>query len=254
MLVALAVAGSVAVVAHRFGLLTLGGAVAAAAVGAAALFAGAAWAILLLFFFISSTALSRWRAAERDRLLRPLVEKDGPRDAIQVLANGGVFAAAAVLSTRGDVFTWQAIAAGAIAAATSDTWSTEVGTVLGGTPRTIFGGQMVAPGTSGGVTVAGSVAALAGAFAVALVVSALSWQGAFYAVFAGGLAGSFIDSVLGNKVQERRWCPKCEQPTERRTHTCGTTSLHRGGIRGCDNDVVNLMSTIAGGLITWTLT
>lgn len=251
MIAAFAVAALFAAIARQLRLLTASGAVAAAMVGGATLFAGLSWAILLLFFFTTSTAVSRWRAAERDRLVAPLVEKGGPRDAIQVLANGGLFALAATLSTRGDAFTWQAVAAGAIAAATSDTWSTEVGTVAGGTPVGILSGRQVAPGTSGGITMQGTMAALAGAFAAAIVTTVVGWPIPWHAVLAGGIAGSIIDSVLGSAVQERRWCQSCGVQTERRIHACGTSTVYRGGIRGCDNDVVNLMSTIAGAVITW---
>ena len=250
-LVAFTIAALIAAIAHRLRLLTAGGAVAATVAGGAAVLAGLSWVILLLFFFTTSTALSRWHAAERDRLVSPLVEKEGPRDAVQVVANGGLFALAAILSTRGDAFAWQAVAAGAIAAATSDTWSTEVGTVLGGIPIGILNGRQVAPGTSGGITMQGTMAALTGAFAAALITVIMGWPVPLHAVFAGGIGGSIFDSVLGSAVQERRWCQNCGVHTERRVHSCGTSSVYRGGIRGCDNDVVNLMSTIAGAVITW---
>ena len=250
-MIAFTIAALIAAIAYRLRLLTVSGAVAAAFTGGAAFFAGMSWAILLLFFFTTSTALSRWRAAERDRLVASFLEKGGPRDAIQVLANGGLFALAALLSTRGDAFAWQAVAAGAIAAATSDTWSTEVGTVLGGAPRAIVSGRQVAPGTSGGITIQGIMAALIGSFATALVTAILGWPIPMLAVFAGGIAGSLADSLLGATVQERRWCPGCETQTERHIHSCGTSTVHRGGRGGCDNDVVNLMSTIAGAVITW---
>lgn len=253
MIVALAIAGSIALAAHRLRLLTIGGAVAATLVGAAALHAGISWAVVLLFFFTTSTLLSRWRAVERDLLVRPVIAKEGPRDAMQVLMNGGVFAVAAILATQADAYTFQAIAAGAIAASTSDTWSTEVGTVLGGTPKTIFGRREVAPGTSGAISLNGTFAALIGALAVGMVTAALGWPTPVLAVFAGGLAGSITDSALGATVQERRWCPGCDAPTERRSHSCGTTSVYRGGIVGCNNDVVNLAGTIAGAVVTWTL-
>jgi len=194
-LVAFTIAGLIAAIAHRLRLLTAGGAVAATVAGGAAVLAGLSWVILLLFFFTTSTALSRWRAAERDRLVSPLVEKEGPRDAVQVVANGGLFALAAILSTRGDAFAWQAVAAGAIAAATSDTWSTEVGTVLGGIPIGILNGRQVAPGTSGGITMQGTMAALTGAFAAALITVIMGWPVPLHAVFAGGIGGSIFDSV-----------------------------------------------------------
>jgi len=254
MIVALAVAGAVAIMAYGARLLTAGGAIAATFVGAAALVGGRSWVVMLLFFFASSSALSRWRGAERDKLVQPLVEKGGRRDAIQVLVNGGVFGVAAMLSTMGDIVTWHAVGAGAVAAATADTWSTEIGTVLGGTPRLILSGREVVPGTSGGVTVAGTIAGFVAAVLAGFLTAAMDWGTPVAAIAAGGVAGSVVDSVLGAVVQERRWCGNCSVATERRVHSCGTTTEHRGGIRGCDNDIVNLMSTIAGATVTWTLT
>lgn len=253
MTLALAAATAVALVAFALRLLTFGGAVAAVFVGSAAVMAGANWVVLLLFFFISSSALSRWRDADRTRLTESLVEKSATRDAVQVLANGAVFAVAALLSTTGNAAAWQAVGAGAMAAAVSDTWSTETGTVLGGTPRLIIGGRPVPPGTSGGVTLAGSLTAVAAAILTALV--AWGMQGTpVPAVLLGGTAGTLADSLLGASVQERRWCDTCKVLTERRVHTCGTPTTHRGGIRGCSNDIVNLLSTVAGGAVTWILT
>ncbi len=254
MIVALASAGAVAVLAYRFRLLSASGAVAATLVGASTIVGGAGWVTLLLFFFVSSTALTAWRSAEREQLVGGLIEKGGRRDAVQVLANGGVFAAVAVASTLGNAAIWQAVGAGAIAAATADTWSTEVGTVLGGTPRLILTGHPVPPGTSGGVTAAGIVASVVASVLAALVALSMGWETPMLAVATGGVIGSLVDSVIGATIQERRWCETCSLYTERRRHNCGTPTIHRGGIRWFDNDVVNLTSTIAGAAVTWTLT
>ena len=251
-IVSVVVAVCVAFAAYAARLLTAGGAVAAALVGASALTGGARWVVMLLLFFIGSNVLSHWRAREREQLVGAVLEKGGRRDAWQVVANGGLFGLAAILATVGDAYTWHAVGIGAIAAATADTWSTEVGTVLGGTPRDIVTGRVVAPGTSGGITIAGSMAALAAAVLAAVVAAGVDWSAPAIAIVSGGVVGSLVDSLLGATLQERRWCPTCDAPTERRTHTCGTSTVHRGGIRGCDNDIVNLLSTIAGAVVTWT--
>lgn len=254
MILAFAAAGTVSTMAYLARLLSAGGAIAATVIGASAMVGGAGWVVLLLFFFVTSSAISRWRGPERERLVGSLIEKGNRRDVVQVLANGAVFAIAAILSTAGDVRTWQAVGAGAIVAATVDTWSTEVGTVIGGTPRLILTGRQVPPGTSGGVTIAGSVAGIAAAVLAAYVMSSMDWVVPVHAVVSGGIAGSLVDSVIGATVQERRWCATCDMQTERRTHSCGTPTVHRGGIRGWNNDIVNLMSTITGAAVTWTLT
>lgn len=253
MILAFVAAGLVSFAAFIAHLLTVSGAVAAALVGTAVVIGGAKWVVLLLFFFITSSALSRWRSNDRERLTGGMLQKGSRRDATQVLVNGGIFAVSALGARGADELTWQAIGIGALAAATSDTWSTEIGTAIGGTPRGILNGREVAPGTSGGITIAGSIGAIAGAVLTAVVAVVAGWEVPFAAIVAGGIAGSVVDSLVGASFQERHWCPTCDVPTERRVHSCGTTSLHRGGIRGCDNDIVNLMSTLAGAVITWIL-
>jgi uncharacterized protein (TIGR00297 family) len=251
LIISLVVAGAVATIAWAARLLTVSGAVAATLVGAAAMIGGIRWVVMLLFFFAGSNLLSRWRSREREQLIGSFIEKGSRRDAWQVLANGGVFGLAAVLANSGATATWEAVGLGAVVAATADTWSTEVGTVLGGTPRSILNGRQVAPGTSGGITIAGSTAAIAAAILAAIVAVSLDWSTPAPAIVLGGLAGSVIDSLLGATVQERLWCPSCQSLTERHVHSCGTTAVYRGGIRGCDNDIVNLLSTVAGAVVTW---
>ena len=252
-IVSIAIASLVAAIAFSARLLTAGGAVAAALVGAAVLMGGTRWVAMLMFFFTSSNLLSHWKRRERDQLVDAIVEKGGRRDAWQVMANGGVFAVAAILASRTGSSTWDAVGIGAIVAATADTWGTEIGTVLGGTPRSILTARQVVPGTSGGITIAGSFATIVAAILAALVAASVDWSTPALAIVSGGIGGSAIDSLLGATVQERRWCPGCETATERRVHSCGTTAVHRGGIRGCDNDIVNLLSTVAGAVVTWTL-
>jgi uncharacterized membrane protein len=87
------------------------------------------------------------------------------------LANGGAAAALAGLSwwafqaeaTEATLMLFAALA-GALAAMTADTWATELGVLSKAPPRLITHlTRTVPPGTSGGVTAVGIVAALAGA-------------------------------------------------------------------------------------------
>ena len=253
-MLALTVAGLVSFAAYWARLLTATGAVAATLVGAAALAAGKTWVVILLLFFVTSSALSLWRRKERDELTASFLEKGGPRDAAQVLANGGVFAAAAALFALGSDPIWQAVAVGAITTAMADTWSTEIGTIAGGTPRLIISGRLVPPGSSGGITLAGTSAGIVGALLAAVVAVAMDWETPLLVIASAGIVGSLVDSLLGATVQERRWCGACGRLTERRIHTCGTPTTHRNGIRGYNNDLVNFTSTLAGAVVSWALT
>jgi uncharacterized protein (TIGR00297 family) len=240
----------IALAAGRVGALSRAGSAAAVAIGAAAVGAGWSWGALLVLYFVSSVALTRFRASTKGARVGALVAKGGPRDAVQVLANGGVFALAAALWVASGWEGWRAVGAGALAAAASDTWATEIGTLARRSPRSILSWAPVPTGTSGGISPPGVLAAIAGAAFVALAALALGWPSdTALAALVGGITGSTIDSLLGATVQTRRWCDRCNAPTERATHACGVTTRSAGGIPWVDNDAVNALSTAAGGLL-----
>jgi uncharacterized protein (TIGR00297 family) len=247
--IGLLVAAVIAALARQSRSLSRSGAVAATILGAIATAAGYPWAILLIAYFASSTALSRFGAAQKERLTGAIVAKGGQRDARQVLANGGVFGVAVLGMLLQPTVWWTALAAGSLAASAADTWGTEIGTQFGGVPRSILTGKRVPVGTSGGVTVIGSLGAVAGALFVSAIVFAIGWMRlTAVSAIAGGLVGAFADSVLGATVQARRWCDACSEATERMTHDCGAATRMTGGIGGLDNDTVNLLSVIIGGV------
>jgi uncharacterized protein (TIGR00297 family) len=248
-----ALAVAIAIVARRARSLSPSGAVAAAAVGAVAVAAGWDWGVLLITYFASSSALSRHGRIEKERRTVAIVAKGGERDAVQVAANGLVFALAALgfLTTANPC--WLAVGAGSLAASAADSWATEIGTLYGSSPRSILTWRVVPAGTSGGVSTIGSLAAVGGALFVALVTALIGWRSAATAAFAGGVAGAIADSLLGATLQRRRWCPACQRETERTTHDCGTPTTPRGGLAWLDNDMVNLLSNAAGGLVALAL-
>lgn len=183
--------------------LTAAGAAAALAVGTATVW-GMGWRglLLLLAFFVSGSLLTRG---------------GGRRNARQVVANGGVAAAAALAGS------WPAFA-GAVAAATADTWATEIGAFSKTAPRLITSGVPVARGANGGTTPLGTAGGVLGA----AIMGGLTWVlGPCDLRLAGvvvvaGVLGMLIDSLLGATVQG----------------PFGDGRL--------DNDLVNLAMTLAG--------
>jgi uncharacterized protein (TIGR00297 family) len=180
---------------------------------------------------------------------RKLVDigKQGPRDAWQVLANGGVAAVSLLLSLRFGAPALVAFAA-AFASASADTWGTEIGTLARGVPRSILTFRPLAPGLSGGITAQGTIAEFAGAAFVAIVAVAVG-VAPFLPVFVGGVAGALIDSMLGASLQVLRWCPSCERACETNPHECGTPTAVRRGVAWFDNDAVNLAATLSGAIL-----
>ena len=242
------VAAGIAVAALRARSLSPSGAVAAVITGIVCSAAGTSWAAMLIAFFVSSTALGRIRADVRARRIGAIVAKGGPRDARQVLANGGVFAAAALGHLMHPSTIWLAIGGGALAAAAADTWATEIGSLASQTPRDIVRWHPVAPGTSGGVTAVGTIASAAGGLFVGAMAALAGWPSpAVIATVGGGIAGALADSILGAAVQVRRWCDRCDSRTEQPVHLCGTDTRISGGVAWIDNDTVNLISVLVGG-------
>lgn len=238
-LIALAAAGGVSFAAWRLGALVLSGAVAGTFVGAVVLyFAGLGAAAILVLFFVTSSALSA---------LPPGGERS-ERNARQVMANGSIAAAAAALFGFGTAA--EVAFLGAVAAATADTWATEIGVRWGQRPRSLLTLQRQPPGTSGAVSLPGTAAALVGALAVG---SAGSWwlvglQGRdAIAVTLAGFIGSLIDSLLGAGPQAVYDCRVCgASPQVARHAGCPTKAARVRGVPGLDNDAVNWIATGSG--------
>jgi uncharacterized protein (TIGR00297 family) len=245
---------AVAAIAHRGRMLSRSGAVVAVVVATLCVAGGWSWALLLIAFFMSGSWLSRLREGEKRVRTGDVVEKGGARDAWQVLANGGVFAACALGAAVAPASGWEVAGAAAIAASTADTWATEIGTLSTFAPRSIVSWKKVEAGTSGGITVHGIVAVIGGALFVAILARLLGWSSlASWAAIVGGFAGSLVDSLLGATLQGRRWCPTCGRGTERAVHSCGTVTSPSGGIRWLNNDVVNALSSLCGALIGYVM-
>jgi uncharacterized protein (TIGR00297 family) len=241
-----ALAAAIALAARAARALTMDGAIAATLVAAVSIAAGWSWGLLLLAFFLSSSALSRIGVDIKHGRTSSILEKGGERDALQVLANGGVFAVAAIGSLVVPWEGWLAIAGGSLAAATADTWATEVGT-LGGVPRLITTWRAVPPGTSGAVTGLGTLGMVLGSAFLTLCIAAVVWpRHVMLGAFAGGVLGALADSLAGATVQSQRRCASCDAFTERAVHSCGAHTVHARGASWMTNDAVNLLCSVVG--------
>ena len=247
---------------YRARALSASGAVAACVVGGTVFgFGGLAAALLLVAFFASSSLLSFFRADDpaKNRAAETF-DKGGRRDAAQVVANGGVAALAVLLFYFFPSAFFSGAFVGALAAATADTWATEVGVLSKRRPRLITTGAQVHAGTSGAVSLLGSAAALSGALFIGLAAGLLGRfpEGGYFqvgsalaavsAALIGGTVGSLADSLLGATIQASYHCPTCDKPTESRVHRCGTRTTLTRGVDWVNNDLVNLAATVTGAV------
>ena len=244
------VAALITALSRRLQMLDESGQWAAFGCGIAASAAGWPWAILLVAYFAAASALTKVGAERKAERTQRSVPQVNVRNGFQVLANGGLFALLALRAGESSGSTAAYAAAGALAAASADTWATEIGTLWGGKPRSIVSWKETEPGMSGGVTGVGSLGGIAGAVCVGVFAALLFRRpilGTFtYAVIAGGVFGSMADSFIGATMQARRWCEHCKEWTERRVHPCSYRTVHAAGIRWMSNDVVNAATTFAG--------
>jgi uncharacterized protein (TIGR00297 family) len=216
-------------------------------------FGGWTWGSVLIVFFVTSSALSHFRQAQKQRIAGEKFEKGGRRDLWQALANGGAGAALAlVYGLTGEPVMLLAAYVGVMATVTADTWATEIGVLSPHPPRLITSGRIVAPGTSGGVTLYGIGASAGGALligAATLLLMAAErgvWLVALLpAALVGGVVGSLVDSLLGATVQAMYLSPTGE--TEKRASRDGTRYALLRGWRWMNNDMVNFLSSLTGG-------
>lgn len=251
-------AGVVVLLARARRSLSRDGAAAAFTMGTIMVGAAGWWSgLVVVAFFLSSSVLSHI-GQSKSTISQA---RGAERDAVQVLANGGVALLAAILHGLTGEPGWIVILAGSLAAANSDTWSTEIGRTSRTLPRLITTGRRVPAGTSGAVSERGLAGAFGGAASIALLAAAgwtldllpghLETIPLLLGLTVGGFAGSTLDSLLGATVQDGRWCDTCEKATEQRTHRCGTRTRSVRGVSWIDNDVVNVTCAATGGLIAW---
>ena len=264
LLLGLALSAVIAFLAYRRGSLSPSGAAGALLVGTLIFgFGGWVWGVVLAVFFVSSSALSHYKEREKAATAEKF-EKGHRRDMGQVLANGGLGALVAVLSAvvPGRVvpnMLWFYLFIGVMATVTADTWATELGTLSKTAPRLITNGRVVEVGTSGGVSLLGTAVSFVGGLLIGLTAGFLgaaagliAWQAMPPTALIGalgGAAGSLLDSLLGATVQQIYYCDTCGKETERQRHRCGTTTRPLRGWSWMNNDLVNLISSLGGGLV-----
>jgi uncharacterized protein (TIGR00297 family) len=168
--------------------------------------------ILLFLLTFASTRMGRQRKTKAG-----LAEERKGRNAAQVIANLGVSAAFSSLMSIGVLLGWLprttsmhligAVALAALAEATADTVSSEIGQAFGGHPILLTTLRRVEPGTDGAISLMGTAAGIAAGAVIVLAGWWALWLGIREAsiALAAGCAGLFFDSLLGATVERRGW-------------------------------------------------
>ena len=219
----------VAAAGYLAGTVSLSGTIAGLLIGIV-IYAATGWQgwVLLLTTFALAVIASR-AGLRRKQALKIEEARGGRRGAGNALANTGIAAAAALVAMLSPAQeTALLVFVAALAAGGSDTIASEIGKAWGRHAFLITNGTRVKPGTSGAVSVEGTVAGILGALALAALGAALGlvdWE-MLAPIVVGATIGSMIESTLGASLE------------------------HRGVV---NNDVLNLVNTAVAAYAAVTL-
>lgn len=200
-----------------------------------ALTCGYAWLLPLIALFGGSAILSK---------LFPHQTHSDPksgkaRDHMQVWSNGGVFLVAAILGELSFISldTVEILMLSSISVATADTWSSEIGMYFKGKTYDAFRWKPMNPGLSGGMSLQGTLAGMAGAFLITWCGWMILPESDFNdleLIFLSGCIGMYLDSLMGSILQGKYTDPSGE------IRDYGSQLI--SGYVFVTNDLVNLLS------------
>ena len=205
--------------------LTPGGGVAGCVVGFLA-FAGCGYiglAILAAFFILATLATS-WKKKEK-QLFKSRYDQSTRRNAGQVLANGGVVAAIGLLAVlmpqQANLF--GLMMAAALASATADTLSSELGMIYGRTFFNIVTLKKEAKGLDGVISFEGLFIGIIGSAVIATIyLRGDVFNPTFVWIICAGTIGNLADSFLGALLERKKFI---------------------------GNDMVNLLNTLIAAIV-----
>ncbi|MFE7061047.1 DUF92 domain-containing protein [Sutcliffiella sp. NPDC057660] len=201
--------------------------------------------LLIGIFFVTSSLWSRYKKKSKANV-DEILEKGSRRDIFQVFANGMVPAGFSLGFLLYPSEAWLIGFVTAIAAANSDTWASEIGTLSKQDPVSILTLRRVGRGTSGAISLLGTGASVAGAGLIAAV-SSIFWAeislGTAFLITLLGILGCFVDTYLGASIQASYQCSFCGRTVESHYH-CGEPAELVKGYRAVNNDMVNIGSIV----------
>ena len=204
---------------------------------------GFMWIVPILTFFVLSSVLSKLPKTENT------LQKGSQRDIIQVLANGSIATIISVINFYSPNDQLFILFLAAIAAATADTWASEIGLLSPWNPIHITKLKSVIKGTSGGISLLGTLGSVLGATVIGVTGVKLGLPASLLGIIIiTGTVGSLVDSLIGGSIQANFQCAKCNNITEKRKH-CNLPSILVSGLYIIDNDMVNFLNTISGIII-----
>lgn len=210
----------------------------------------------LFYMFASSSLLSKLHNKQKLDSEK-LLDKSGPRDYVQALANLGVATAFVFAYRFTENVLFVVAAVGSVAAGNSDSWASEIGSLSKKPPFSILNFRPMARGISGGISVIGTMSGFVGSFFIALLSFVtiqlidpihLPFYSFICAISFAGFLAMLFDSLLGALFQALYEDTEKQQLTER-----AEGNRLKKGLSWMNNDLVNFLSTLFGGVLATAL-
>ncbi|RFZ84886.1 DUF92 domain-containing protein [Mucilaginibacter terrenus] len=181
---------------------------------------------ILAVFFVMATVATSWQKRKKAAAIKDTHQEK--RDAYQVVANGGVAAIMGLFNLFVPSLTpYFVIMAAAMASATADTLSSELGTVYGKRFYNVITFKPDERGRDGVISLEGTLIGVAGAAAIAVVFASYGGAAAHAIVIViAGTAGNLMNSLLGAALERKGYL---------------------------SNNMVNFLNTAFAAFIAWLL-
>jgi len=200
---------------------------------------GSSYIYPLVVFFITSSILSHFKKNN-------IQIKKSDRNISQIYANGGVALFICIINHFYYHDLMYPCFLASVAAANSDTWGTELGKMSNNNPIDIISWHEIASGTSGGITLIGTIGSILGSLVIGLVGHSFHISfNLLLLVIISGVLSSIIDSILGSTVQARYISTDGFIITEKYKKSFYLFT----GSNKINNDIVNLYCTLSGPFI-----
>jgi uncharacterized protein (TIGR00297 family) len=209
----------------------------------------------LIAFFVSSSILTKFKA----HIKSTKTDDAKGRNVVQVISNALVATVFSIVYfiLNQEIFLLAAVVS--IATSNSDTWASEIGVLSRGKTRYIINLKEAPRGSSGAITLLGTLASLLGAMFIAftfIIVYALSFGLTVESVLLygfiisfGGFIGCFIDSYLGALIQAKYKGVHSGKLTEK-SWLPDEKVILASGFALITNDAVNFLSSLFASVLT----
>lgn len=233
----------IAFLANKGKSLSKSGAIAAIIVGSLIYQGLLSEGLLILGTFFCTSSFWSFYKSKLKKDLEEKHEKGSKRDWVQVFANGGVAALSSFLYYLTNDFIWVIAFLTSLASATGDTWSSEIGPLSKRPPLSVKSFKIVEAGTSGAVSILGTISAIVGVGVITIfgmfllpITAKMAWI-----IFVFGILGNGIDTFLGAYFQRTYRCVVCSLETEKPFH-CKQKARKIRGSSLLNNDGVNFLA------------